>query len=235
MTESTSTGRGRGRTRRAAGRPSGEPAATTAVQFTEPAPVADAPARDTGQGRSDRTKAKQDQSQQGKNHQDSGQKDSGQKDSPSGGSRGRGRGSSSAAKGRSSSGDQTGGQGSGGQKGGRGRSGRGRGRVDASTAEFGGVKTMQGGDMTVRLPRPPKPRKGALRMVALGGVTEIGRNMMTFEYDSKVLIVDCGVLFPSSTEPGVDLILPDFGHIEDRLDQVEALVCLLYTSDAADE
>ncbi|MEH6621527.1 MAG: ribonuclease J [Dietzia maris] len=239
MTESTSTGRGRGRTRRAAGRPSGEPAATAAVQFTEPTPVADAPAADAGQGRSDRAKGRQDQPQQGRNQQgdgpkdgdqkDSGQKDSGQKDSPKGGSRGRGRGSSSGAKGGSSGGDQnggqnSGGQGSGGQKGGRGRSGRGRGRGDTSTAEFGGVKTMQGGDMTVRLPSPPKPRKGALRMVALGGVTEIGRNMMTFEYDSKLLIVDCGVLFPSSTEPGVDLILPDFGHIEDRLDQVEALV-----------
>ena len=78
--------------------------------------------------------------------------------------------------------------------------------------------------MTVRLPSPPKPKKGALRIVALGGISEIGRNMTVFEYNGKLLIVDCGVLFPSSTEPGVDLILPDFGHIEDRLDQVEALV-----------
>jgi ribonuclease J len=83
---------------------------------------------------------------------------------------------------------------------------------------------MQGADMTVRLPSPPKARKGALRVVALGGISEIGRNMTVFEHDSKLLIVDCGVLFPSSTEPGVDLILPDFGHIEDRLDKVEALV-----------
>ncbi|KAA0919576.1 ribonuclease J [Dietzia sp. ANT_WB102] len=243
MTESTSTGRGRGRTRRAAGRPSGEPAPTTAVQFTEPTPVADASVTDAGQGRSEQAKAKQDAGEKDRNQQDSrqkagrqddsGQKESGpkentQKDSPRSGSRGRGRGSSSGAKAGSSAGDQNGGHNTGGQNGGRNRSGsgrgRGRGRGDNSTADFGGVKTMQGGDMTVRMASPSKPRKGAMRVVALGGISEIGRNMTVFEYDSKLLIVDCGVLFPSSTEPGVDLILPDFGHIEDRLDQVQALV-----------
>ena len=83
---------------------------------------------------------------------------------------------------------------------------------------------MQGADMSLRLPSPPKPKKGTLRIMALGGISEIGRNMTVYEYDSRLLIVDCGVLFPSSSEPGVDLILPDFGPIEDRLDRVEALV-----------
>ena len=48
--------------------------------------------------------------------------------------------------------------------------------------------------------------------------------MTVFEYNGRLLIVDCGVLFPSSDEPGVDLILPDFGPIENKLDKVEALV-----------
>jgi ribonuclease J len=63
-----------------------------------------------------------------------------------------------------------------------------------------------------------------LRLVALGGIGEIGRNMTVFEYDGRLLIVDCGVLFPESDQPGVDLILPDFRAIEDRLDAVEAIV-----------
>ena len=56
--------------------------------------------------------------------------------------------------------------------------------------------------------------------MALGGLTEIGRNMTVFEYKSKLLIVDCGVLFPEDTQPGIDLILPDFSYIRDRLQDV---------------
>jgi ribonuclease J len=65
---------------------------------------------------------------------------------------------------------------------------------------------------------------GALRVVALGGIGEIGRNMTVFEHDGRLLVVDCGVLFPSEDSPGVDLILPDFRAIEERLDDVDALV-----------
>ncbi|TKW69030.1 MAG: ribonuclease J, partial [Cutibacterium acnes] len=53
---------------------------------------------------------------------------------------------------------------------------------------------------------------------------EIGRNMTVFEYNGRLLIVDCGVLFPNSDEPGVDLVLPDFGPIENKLDKIDALV-----------
>ncbi|GAA4619200.1 ribonuclease J [Saccharopolyspora hordei] len=66
--------------------------------------------------------------------------------------------------------------------------------------------------------------EGGLRVVALGGIGEVGRNMTVFEYDGRLLVVDCGVLFPEDDAPGVDLILPDFGAIEDRLDDIEALV-----------
>ena len=48
--------------------------------------------------------------------------------------------------------------------------------------------------------------------------------MTVFEYRGRLLIVDCGVLFPDPDQPGVDLILPDFGYLDGRLDQVEALV-----------
>ncbi|QDZ42784.1 ribonuclease J [Corynebacterium sp. sy039] len=86
------------------------------------------------------------------------------------------------------------------------------------------VKSMQGADLTERLPQPPKAPRNGLRIYALGGISEIGRNMTVFEYNNRLLIVDCGVLFPSADEPGVDLILPDFGPIENQLDKVEALV-----------
>ncbi|MFI5842232.1 ribonuclease J [Catenuloplanes sp. NPDC051500] len=70
---------------------------------------------------------------------------------------------------------------------------------------------------------PPLP-KGALRVLPLGGLGAIGRNMTVFEYDGKLLIVDCGVLFPDVDQPGVDLILPDFSPILDRLADVQAIV-----------
>ncbi|HET7684610.1 MAG TPA: ribonuclease J [Marmoricola sp.] len=66
--------------------------------------------------------------------------------------------------------------------------------------------------------------KGGLRVTPLGGLGEVGRNMTVFEYDGRLLIVDCGVLFPEENHPGVDLILPDFESIRDRLDKVDALV-----------
>ena len=75
-----------------------------------------------------------------------------------------------------------------------------------------------------KLPSPPPLADGALRIFALGGLGEIGRNMTVFEFGGRLLIVDCGVLFPEDNQPGIDLILPDFGPIIDRLDDIEALV-----------
>ncbi|WP_166351589.1 ribonuclease J [Phytoactinopolyspora limicola] len=74
------------------------------------------------------------------------------------------------------------------------------------------------------LPEPPPLAPGALRLVPLGGLGEVGRNMMVFEHAGRLLIVDCGVLFPEDHQPGVDLILPDFEYIRDRLDDVEAIL-----------
>ncbi|MGB3763013.1 MAG: ribonuclease J, partial [Ornithinimicrobium sp.] len=74
------------------------------------------------------------------------------------------------------------------------------------------------------LSAPPKLAKGGVRVVALGGLGEIGRNMTVIEHAGKLLIVDCGVLFPEDDHPGVDLILPDFSYIEDRMQDVVAIV-----------
>jgi ribonuclease J len=77
---------------------------------------------------------------------------------------------------------------------------------------------------------PPALEKGTLRVIPLGGLAEIGRNMTVFEYDGKLLVVDCGVLFPEEHQPGVDLILPDIepnkhGH-EDHIGAVPYLLRL---------
>ena len=71
---------------------------------------------------------------------------------------------------------------------------------------------------------PAELPAGGLCVVALGGLGEIGRNMTVFEFDGSLLVVDCGVLFPETDQPGVDLILPDFSYIRDRLDDVVAVV-----------
>lgn len=79
-------------------------------------------------------------------------------------------------------------------------------------------------------PAPLTPNK--IRIVPLGGLGEVGRNMSVVEIidpyhldeDPKLLLIDCGVLFPGEDQPGVDLILPDFSYISERLDRVDALV-----------
>ncbi len=74
------------------------------------------------------------------------------------------------------------------------------------------------------LTSPPKMAKNSVRVIALGGLGEVGRNMTVIEHAGRLLIVDCGVLFPEDHHPGIDLILPDFEYIKDRLDDVEAIV-----------
>jgi len=76
----------------------------------------------------------------------------------------------------------------------------------------------------LELDPPPALPEDALRVIPLGGLGEIGRNMTVFEFDGKLLIVDCGVLFPEEHHPGVDLILPDFSAIRGRLDDIVGIV-----------
>jgi ribonuclease J len=76
----------------------------------------------------------------------------------------------------------------------------------------------------MQLQTPPKLQPGTLRIIPLGGLGEIGRNMTVFEIEGRLLVVDCGVLFPEETQPGVDLILPDLSYLEDRMADIEAVV-----------
>ncbi|BDZ38560.1 ribonuclease J [Microbacterium suwonense] len=78
--------------------------------------------------------------------------------------------------------------------------------------------------MSTPIAAPEPLAQGTLRVTPLGGLGEVGRNMTTFEFGGKILIVDCGVLFPEEHQPGVDLILPDFEPIKDRLDDIVGVV-----------
>jgi ribonuclease J len=71
---------------------------------------------------------------------------------------------------------------------------------------------------------PPRLAEDAVRVIPLGGLGDVGRNMTAVEYRGQLLLVDCGVLFPEDDHPGVDLILPGFDAIADRLDDVVGLV-----------
>ncbi len=78
--------------------------------------------------------------------------------------------------------------------------------------------------MREQLRTPPKLRRDTLRIVPLGGLGDVGRNMASLEINGQLLLIDCGVLFPSDDHPGVDLILPGLHLIDDRLDDIQALV-----------
>jgi len=78
--------------------------------------------------------------------------------------------------------------------------------------------------LVLTLPNPAALKPDTLRVVPLGGIGEVGRNMTVFEINGKLLIVDVGVLFPEEHQPGIDLILPDFGYIRSRLNDVVGIV-----------
>jgi ribonuclease J len=63
-----------------------------------------------------------------------------------------------------------------------------------------------------------------LKIVPLGGVGQIGKNMMVLEYDEQLLIVDCGLMFPESDMPGIDIVIPDMAYVYERRDQVRAII-----------
>ncbi|MBB1484836.1 ribonuclease J [Tessaracoccus sp. MC1865] len=96
--------------------------------------------------------------------------------------------------------------------------------VGASTGVVGPtVGEVVLGTMT-EVKTPPKLAPGTLRVIPLGGLGDVGRNMTAFEIDGQIAIVDCGVLFPEDDHPGVDLILPGLDYLTDRLDDIVALV-----------
>ena len=77
-----------------------------------------------------------------------------------------------------------------------------------------------------RLPEKQKsrPKASAVRVVFLGGLGEIGRNCACIEVDGRIIVLDCGIMFPDADMPGVDLVLPEFTYLRERADQVDGIV-----------
>jgi ribonuclease J len=65
---------------------------------------------------------------------------------------------------------------------------------------------------------------GTLRILPLGGLGEIGKNMTVVEYDGRIVVVDCGLMFPTTEMLGIDLVLPDFAYLREHADRIEAIV-----------
>src|SRR5438270_4070600 len=79
--------------------------------------------------------------------------------------------------------------------------------------------------MTIELPSNPEPRqlRNPLRVVPLGGLGEIGMNLMVYETADSAIVVDCGMMFPDAATLGVDVIVPDMTYLFDRPDRVKAI------------
>ena len=70
----------------------------------------------------------------------------------------------------------------------------------------------------------PKKEKSKLRVIALGGLNEIGKNLTVLEYENDILIIDCGLGFPDEDMPGIDLVIPDFSYLEENADKIRGMV-----------
>ncbi len=76
---------------------------------------------------------------------------------------------------------------------------------------------------TMRSRASEHPSRATLRMIPLGGMCEIGKNMTAYEYGSDIIIVDCGQSFPDETMPGVDSVIPDFTYVLQNRDRVRGI------------
>ena len=71
---------------------------------------------------------------------------------------------------------------------------------------------------------PQEQERAKLKVIPLGGLGEIGLNMMVLKYDHYMLVVDAGLMFPEKYMPGVDLVIPDFQFLEEHRDKVKSII-----------
>ena len=67
-------------------------------------------------------------------------------------------------------------------------------------------------------------KKPSLKIIPLGGIHEIGKNITVFEYENEIIVVDCGLSFPDDDMLGIDLVIPDISYLEKNVDKIKGLV-----------
>lgn len=78
---------------------------------------------------------------------------------------------------------------------------------------------------TIEKPRSARPQKGnALKLTFLGGVGEVGKNMMALEYGNDIIVIDCGLTFPGDDMPGIDLVVPDITYLKENAHKIKAFI-----------
>ena len=70
----------------------------------------------------------------------------------------------------------------------------------------------------------PKKEKSKLRVISLGGLNEIGKNITVLEYANDIIVIDCGLAFPDDDMPGIDLVIPDITYLEENADRIRGIV-----------
>ena len=104
------------------------------------------------------------------------------------------------------------------------RPGRGRAAPAPRRGERGGEGRDPARPRTPQAAHRGVSPRGTLRVLPLGGLGEIGKNMMVLEYDDRIVVVDTGLMFPTPDQLGIDLVLPDFTYLRERADDIEAIV-----------
>ncbi len=97
------------------------------------------------------------------------------------------------------------------------------GKDTAGKRNSGNRRTTYRKPTSRRTPQPRKPKE-SVSIAFLGGMNEIGKNMTLYEYKNDMFIVDCGLAFPDSDLPGVDLVIPDFKYVEDNADKIRGII-----------
>ena len=70
----------------------------------------------------------------------------------------------------------------------------------------------------------PKKEKSKLRIIPLGGLNEIGKNITVLEYANDIIVVDCGLAFPDDDMLGIDLVIPDITYLEENADRIRGIL-----------